>query len=464
MRTTELVVVFLLLLSPMSSWADTGPPDPISLDRFSPSIVDFPAKGITPGDIYDMPNMGLYQGFDFGGPGPLLHVKDVAYGLQPRQDNNDAHSNGENTQPYENRLMLYFSGDVQSAGMPGTDYDNQARLMQAAGDRFVVNGVATPPGLGPGVILPPPFGLPFYTSGAGGTPINILNANQHRYNQIPSVAPNVMNPYVSPTGGQNQDNMDALELMAFDTDGDKVQNTSIYFSLDPMSPSLGSIACPMMCSPADILLSPGPGPSNPYQWAPAFSMGLNLQGMGDDIDALAVWDLGFPGDMPQPQIDFALFSLAPGSPYLLNNGFSPADIFATNFTGMNWRYLQAAQIGMLPTDNVDAIDVEAEWMWEEEIPLDRVSPILPPPTADGDGDGDIDGQDFLLWQRGYGMLGPGLTLANGDFNREDVIVDGVDLGVWLAQYLVPVTTAVPEPSFGALLALAGVLTGIVRRR
>jgi hypothetical protein len=192
-------------------------------------------------------------------------------------------------------------------------------------------------------------------------------------------------------------------------------------------------------------------------------MGLNLQGMGDDIDALAVWDLGFQGDVPQPQVDFALFSLAPGSPYLLNNGFSPADILATNFTGMSWLYLQAGQIGMLPSDNVDAIDVEAEWMWVEEEPLDRVSPILPP-TADGDGDGDIDGQDFLLWQRGYGMLGPGLTLANGDFNREDVIVDGIDLSVWLSQYLVPVTTAVPEPSLGALLALAGILTGVIRRR
>ena len=62
-----------------------------------------------------------------------------------------------------------------------------------------------------------------------------------------------------------------------------------------------------------------------------------------------------------PGKDYALFSLAPGSPSLGGGLFSPADIFVTIFAGTNTLFLPAAAIGMLPTDNVDALDVE--WFW-----------------------------------------------------------------------------------------------------
>ena len=100
-------------------------------------------------------------------------------------------------------------------------------------------------------------------------------------------------------------------------------------------------------------------------------------------------------------------------------------------------FLNAMTIGMQFEDNVDAIDVESELMAMEEEPLDRVAPLPLPPWADGDNDGDVDGGDFLVWQRGYMKTGPGLTLADGDFNREDVIVDIVDLNVWRSQYPTP---------------------------
>ena len=72
----------------------------------------------------------------------------------------------------------------------------------------------------------------------------------------------------------------------------------------------------------------------------------------------------------------------------------------------------------------------------------------PPPTADFDNDGDVDGQDFLLWQRGDSI--PPLS-ASG-------------LSIWQAQYGSGSSTTiatVPEPA--SLLWVAGaVLTGAWR--
>jgi hypothetical protein len=56
-----------------------------------------------------------------------------------------------------------------------------------------------------------------------------------------------------------------------------------------------------------------------------------------------------------------------------------------------------------------------------------------PSSADFDGDGDVDGRDFLLWQRGYGITAPNAVKADGDADN-DTDVDGVDLEVWQDQY------------------------------
>lgn len=53
-----------------------------------------------------------------------------------------------------------------------------------------------------------------------------------------------------------------------------------------------------------------------------------------------------------------------------------------------------------------------------------------PDDADFNADGDVDGADFLTWQRGLG--GPG-DLADGDANGDN-LVDGEDLTVWQAQF------------------------------
>ena len=54
-------------------------------------------------------------------------------------------------------------------------------------------------------------------------------------------------------------------------------------------------------------------------------------------------------------------------------------------------------------------------------------------NGDFDGDGDVDGRDFLIWQRGYGASGPEVQKATGDATGNQV-VDGNDLAVWRETY------------------------------
>jgi predicted outer membrane repeat protein len=57
-------------------------------------------------------------------------------------------------------------------------------------------------------------------------------------------------------------------------------------------------------------------------------------------------------------------------------------------------------------------------------------------TADFDSDGDVDGRDFLAWQRGYGSTGSAATKARGNADF-DADVDRADLVVWQTQYAGP---------------------------
>lgn len=83
-------------------------------------------------------------------------------------------------------------------------------------------------------------------------------------------------------------------------------------------------------------------------------------------------------------------------------------------------------------------------------------------NADFDGDGDVDGRDFLIWQRGFG--GPA-SLATGDANS-DGQVNELDLAIWQDQYGNPPevsgVTAVPEP--GSLVLISLVACGLLVRR
>jgi len=84
------------------------------------------------------------------------------------------------------------------------------------------------------------------------------------------------------------------------------------------------------------------------------------------------------------------------------------------------------------------------------------------PDANFDQDNDIDGADFLTWQKGFGM---GTTFSEGDANYNESI-DSTDLSFWEAQFgtsLPPLaaTRSVPEPSIATLLAL-GALSLLIK--
>lgn len=90
--------------------------------------------------------------------------------------------------------------------------------------------------------------------------------------------------------------------------------------------------------------------------------------------------------------------------------------------------------------------------------------------SDFDMDGDVDGDDLLAWQDGFGITS-GATKSEGDGNG-DGKVDGADLALWESQYSTapasPITavSAVPEPTSVWILGcgLLAHLASAARRR
>lgn len=365
-KVTLWAVVLLMFAVAVS--ADPPPPqgaDPISIDQVSPSI----AFGNTPADIYGEAGGMTGMGWDVaGGIGPILHIPDFNYGLTPL-DENDGHSRGHND-PYAIPIV-YFSADRWSLGLWATQYRHQAIRNQAAGDRFVTNGWMN---------IPPAVS---YASGAVATLVvwmpgwgpNLLSANQTRYNEIPSIPQWVVNSTSDPW---QIDDMDALELHAFDFDRDFKHDVPIFFSLDAGSPSL-----PVGSTPADIFIS-WPGAAAFSQWATAASMGLQSV---DDIDALVVFHVS-GNETAVAGVDYALFSLRPGNS--LNADAS--DVFVTCFQGMSTLYFVGATVGLRKHDDLDGLDIEV-WdasvtpqIWDE-IEEDPVPPMMTIPQGRAQPDG-----------------------------------------------------------------------------
>jgi MYXO-CTERM domain-containing protein len=88
--------------------------------------------------------------------------------------------------------------------------------------------------------------------------------------------------------------------------------------------------------------------------------------------------------------------------------------------------------------------------------------ITPTEDADFDADGDVDGADFLTWQRGVGTASGG-TLAQGDANGDGAI-NATDLGIWKSQFGPGAVAAVPEPTSAALAAIVVAAGAFIRRR
>jgi hypothetical protein len=84
------------------------------------------------------------------------------------------------------------------------------------------------------------------------------------------------------------------------------------------------------------------------------------------------------------------------------------------------------------------------------------------PTADFDEDGDVDGADYLRWQRGLGLTGVALH-QDGNADDDDNVT-AADLAAWQVQFGPSSITAVPEPtSFIAIVLTMSVTAALTRR-
>ena len=87
------------------------------------------------------------------------------------------------------------------------------------------------------------------------------------------------------------------------------------------------------------------------------------------------------------------------------------------------------------------------------------------PNADFNNDDVVDGTDFLIWQRGFGLAGQ-TTNANGDADHNGTVNDA-DLQVWRGAFGTPgaaaAVGAVPEPATGLLAVLVAVSLCATRR-
>ena len=120
----------------------------------------------------------------------------------------------------------------------------------------------------------------------------------------------------------------------------------VYFSLSSNSPSLGAN------SGADIFYNAGPsgeGPESTY--ASHDQLGLVVD---DDIDGLIVLDANTQGTFEAG--DKVLFSLAAGSPSLATISGSTADVFVVDHGDAVSVFAYAADLGLAPSDELDALD------------------------------------------------------------------------------------------------------------
>jgi hypothetical protein len=94
-------------------------------------------------------------------------------------------------------------------------------------------------------------------------------------------------------------------------------------------------------------------------------------------------------------------------------------------------------------------------------------PLPDPRTGDFDSDGDVDGTDFLAWQRGLGITS-GASRTQGDSN-DDGDVDRFDLAVWTTQVgsaglAASSSIGVPEPENWLLISFAAAGNVLTMRR
>ncbi|MCP3903407.1 MAG: hypothetical protein GY715_07200 [Planctomycetes bacterium] len=299
--------------------------------------------------------------------GPALHLP------TPNGFYIDGFGNDTTMAALNKPIKLKFSVDRVTIGVPMSAVRVEAMANQQPGDIFTTTDRFVNPSFFAPMAGPPGFGgvlaAPMFFPG----PRNNLLIDDTMLGLLCGGAPCPPSPNPAPAiGPGTHDNIDQFDTQAMDPMGAGVNFGWMYFTIYPDEALI--VGAPSM--PADIFdVAPGAGGGvNTLPFAIPPMMGLDLNGpMTDSIDALIMFDNNiqggpaFGGPGGEPHIDYALFSLAPGSVSLLQWGLNASDVFYTNFTGTFWLYapeinlgLQSGLTGGEPgheTENVDALEI-----------------------------------------------------------------------------------------------------------
>ena len=161
------------------------------------------------------------------------------------------------------------------------------------------------------------------------------------------------------------------------------------------------------------------------------------------------------------------------SPSGMESPLQAPQVGATSSGILDWSYLTNAFWGEDPAGTWTMKLTDLPWSdpgeqstqvtWDLFQVTARYGSLIEAQPGDFDADGDVDGSDFLVWQRDYGQTA---RLRSDDNN--DGLVDAADYTIWRDNYGQGGTqalAAVPEPASAGLVALgvASVL-GVHHRR
>jgi hypothetical protein len=435
LRTLLLVTAGALLLTPIVNAQRS-----FSLDD-NPSAPIGPYFGIIPGfgaeDPYGLPAPpwwppGLAPSPSLGGiPGLALFDGDV---LSPGPVLQIAGPDGAFLDALSNMsvdpgfcIRLKFSVDRFSFGAPGTAVATEAGFNQQPGDIYRTREAYLSPGVFAGTLGPGPF-AGFLPAPRGLSMNNRLVLDESALGLVVGgpgliLPPGVLAPPIMPA---SHDNVDAYDDNLLGAGGTFIGWT--YFAVAPDAAAIAGV------SAADLFdVAPGAPGTVPVPYAMAVTMGLDTFGgpNSDSIDALIMFDNGAPGGPAnggpggEPVIDYALFSLAPGSASLPTLGLSAADVFFTDFTGAFAVYAPSLSMGLTGApggfpgagDNVDAMEI--------------------PCFGDLNDDGFRNVTDFTIFAAAYGSIIGGATYnPDADLNG-DGRVNVTDFTIFAGVYRMP---------------------------